>query len=331
MRLFPILIILFLCIACSQDSDTEEVPFSDAEVEILFSPSGFGDSGYNDIILYGIRQSCKKYGFKLTMRRPHSVDKGWELYEEWRRKVSEDHKKLFIFASNEYEQLLRAAPPAQQPNKSILLFEAAEGIEHVAAFRLEMYGAAYYLGRLVANTVSSAAILLPNRADQNLKRCLDGFKEGYLETNGILDFGEYYLADNIGQGYNMPDSAYRMAYVMFQDYSFVFPVAGGSNNGVLRYTREYPRGIYTAGVDGDMSGFSTRVLASLVKRIDWVIEQYIANWLKGETMDGFVSYGLDSDFIEVVIADNYKAFYEPILQGLEEKAIKREQHYVEQY
>lgn len=68
-----------------------------------------------------------------------------------------------------------------------------------------------------------------------------------------------------------------------------------------------------------------------MKRIDWVIEQYIANWLKGETMDGFVSYGLDSDFIEVVIADNYKAFYEPILQGLEEKAIKREQHYVEQY
>lgn len=45
-----------------------------------------------------------------------------------------------------------------------------------------------------------------------------------------------------------------------------------------------------------------------MKRIDWVIEQYIANWLKGETMDGFVSYGLDSDFIEVVIADNYKAF-----------------------
>lgn len=94
MRFFPILIILFLCIACSQDSDTEEVPFSDVEVEILFSPSGFGDSGYNDIILYGIRQSCKKYGFKLTMRRPHSVDKGWELYEDWRRKASEDRNSF---------------------------------------------------------------------------------------------------------------------------------------------------------------------------------------------------------------------------------------------
>lgn len=331
MKLLSILIILFLCTACSQDSGTEELSFSDAEVEILFSPRGFGDSGYNDIILYGIRQSCKKHGFKLTMHRPQSVDKGWEVYEDWRRKANEGHRQLFIFASNEYEQALRASTPVQLLNKSVLLFEAAESIENVAAFRLEMYGAAYYLGQLVANTVSSAAILLSNRTDPNLKRCLDGFKEGYLDVNSALDFGEYYLADNIDEGYNMPDSAYRMAYTMYQEYSFVFPVAGGSNSGVLRYTREHPHNIYTAGVDGDMSDFSTRVLASLVKRMDLAIEQYIANWLKGEVMDGFVGYGFDSDFVKVVIADNYKAFYAPILQGLTEKTIERERNYVEQH
>lgn len=330
MKVVCTLLILFFCAACSDDSTEEVLSTSNYDVDILFSPAGLGDSGYNDIILYGIQQSCKKHGFNLIMHRPKTVEKGWELYEEWKENHSNPHRQLFIFASNHYEPLLRQSEKDYDDQKSVLLFESDGGIEHVATFRLEMYGAAYYIGRLVAHTTSTAALLLANPQDQNIKRCADGFKEGYLEENKDLDFGLFYLADKLNEGYDIPDSAYRKAYTLYESYAFVFPLAGGSNQGVLQYTREYPHGIYTAGVDGNMSAYSTQVLASLIKRLDWAVEDYVDRWIAGEKIEGYTVYGLESGWTDVIVADSYKEFYDPIMAGLTEKAIEKEREYVEQ-
>lgn len=311
MKFIYTLLILFFCVACSDDDTEEILSTSQYDVDILFSPAGLGDSGYNDIILYGIQQSCKEHGFNLIMHRPKTIERGWQLYEEWKEEQSDSHKQLFIFASNHYEPLLRQSTRDFGDNKTVLLFEADSDIENVATFRLEMYGAAYYIGRLVAHTSSSAALLLANPQDQNIKRCADGFKEGYLEENKDLDFSIYYLADKLNEGYDIPDSAYRKAYSLYENYSFVYSLAGRSNQGVLQYTREYPYGAYTAGVDGDMSAYSTQVVASLIKRLDLAIEDYVDRWIAGEKIEGYSLYGLDSGWTDVIVADGYKDTYAP--------------------
>lgn len=320
------LILIILCAACSKDDGIENLSLPSHDVDILFSPSGVGDSGYNDIILYGIQQTCNKHGIRLELHQPISIEEGWECYNEWKQEDNQNMKKLFIFASNDYEDLLRENPPARQPDKDLLLFEADGELENMASFRLNMYGAAYYIGKLAGRIVPSAAVLMANPYDPVINEAEQGFKTGFNSENEN-SYSVFHLTDVPHQGYNQPDNAYYLSYSMFQDYSFVWPLAGGSNRGVFKYTREYPNSIYTAGVDADMSSYSNSVVCSLVKRLDLLMEEYIARWLDGESLTGFTKYGFDSGFVQVNIAADYKEVVDDMTKGLKEEAISEEKAY----
>lgn len=323
------IIALFLCTACTKQGGTEELPSKRYEVDVLFSPSGLGDSGYNDIILYGIQQASVLHGLNLTMHLTDSINLGWTMYQQWLAEGdSEDTLRMFIFAGNDYEAQLRQSPPEAMEGKRVVLFETDTPIPNVYTFGLETYGAAYYIGVMAGEIVYSAGVFAANPVDSNLKHCIDGFRDGYTQGNPMADFAVHYLAEEQGMGYDMVDRAYRMSFELFQHHSFVFPLAGNSNMGVWRNMREYPGRIYSAGIDGDMSRFSHQIIASLVKRLDLAIEELIAAWLYGELANENVRYGLDTEFVEVAVASEYKEFFAPLIEGLEQVAIEKEREYV---
>lgn len=323
------IIALFLCTACTKQGGTEELPSKRYEVDVLFSSSGLGDSGYNDIILYGIQQASVLHGLNLTMHLTDSISLGWTMYQQWLADGdSEDTLRMFIFAGNDYEAQLRQSPPEAMEGKRVVLFETDSHIPNVYTFGLETYGAAYYIGVMAGEIVYSAGVLAANPVDPNLKHCIDGFRDGYTQGNPMADFAVHYLAEEQGMGYDMVDRAYRMSFELFQHHSFVFPLAGNSNMGVWRNMREYPGRIYSAGIDGDMSRFSHQIIASLVKRLDLAIEELIAAWLYGELANENVRYGLDTEFVEVAVASEYKEFFAPLIEGLEQVAIEKEREYV---
>lgn len=323
------IIALFLCTACTEQDGTEELPSKCYEVDVLFSPSGLGDSGYNDIILYGIQQTQMKHGYGLTMHLTDSVEKGWSIYQQWLAEgASEDTLRMFIFAGNDYEALLRQSPPEVMEGSKVVLFETDSLIPNVYTFSLETYGAAYCIGKMASEIAYSAGVLAANPVDPNLKHCIDGFRDGYTQGNPMADFAVHYLAEEQGMGYDMVDRAYQLSYELYQWHSFVFPIAGRSNMGVWRYLREYPGRVYSAGIDGDMSKFSYQIIASLVKRLDLAIEELIAAWLYGELANENVRYGLDTEFVEVAVAGEYKEFFAPLIEGLEQVAIEKEREYV---
>ena len=323
---FILIIIAFLCAACSKSSDTEELPSDELCVDVLFSTSGLGDSGYNDAILYGVQQASKKYGFKLNFHQPNTVEAGWKCYQEWQNDTIDSAKRLFIFASSDYEETLRKNIPSKRKNKDIIFFESGQPIENVASFRLNMYGASYYVGKLAGRIVNSAASLMANPYDGLITESEKGFRDGFTSENEN-SYNVFYLSDAKNEGYNMPDSAYRVSYGMFLDYAFVWPLAGGSNSGVFRYTREYPKSVFTAGVDADMSPYSNCVICSLVKRMDLVLEDYLRSWVKGDRIPEFAVYGLDSNYIQVDIPVNYQESLSEMANGLKEDAIDKEKQY----
>lgn len=323
-----LIIIAFLCVACSNDSDTEELSSDKYNVDILFSTSGLGDSGYNDAILYGIQQASKKYNFKLNFHQPKTVEAGWKCYQEWQNETDDDVKRLFIFASSDYEKKLREHIPAKKENMDVLFFESECPIENIASFRLNMYGASYYVGKLASRFLNSAATLMANPYDALITESEKGFRAGFTSENNN-EYDVFYLANANNEGYNLPDSAYRISYDMFQRYTFVWPLAGGSNSGVFRYTREYTKSIFTAGVDSDMSSFSNCIICSLVKRMDLVLEDYLHNWIKGEKFPEFVVYGLDTDYIQVDISANYQESLSDFANDLKKEAIEKENQYEE--
>lgn len=329
-NLFIGFMVMFLCAACTKQGGTEELPSKRYEVDVLFSPSGLGDSGYNDIILYGIQQTQMKHGYSLTMHLTDSVEKGWSIYQQWLvEEVGDDVERMMIFAGNDYEALLRQSPPEVMEGSKVVLFETDSLIPNVYTFSLETYGAAYCIGKMASEIAYSAAVLAANPEDRNLKHCIDGFRDGYSGGDPMNDIAVCYLAERMGMGYDMADRAYQLSYELYQWHSFVFPIAGRSNMGVWRYLREYPGRVYSAGIDGDMSKFSYQIIASLVKRLDLAIEEFIAAWINdGVLTDENVRYGLDTEFVDVAVSEEYKDFFAPLADGLEQEAIEREREYV---
>ena len=72
-----------------------------------------------------------------------------------------------------------------------------------------------------------------------------------------------YLADD-WTGYVSASLAYRKMSDWAVDYDFIFPVAGGSNAGIYRYSREFEVSPYLAGMDIDQSSLSNRITGSVI-------------------------------------------------------------------
>lgn len=78
-----------------------------------------------------------------------------------------------------------------------------------------------------------------------------------------------------------------------------------------------------------MSAYSNRVVCSLVKRLDLLLEDYIKRWLDGETLAGFTKYGFDSGYVQVTVAADYQEAVDELTEGLQEEAISKEKAYEE--
>ena len=175
-RVVFIVAILFSIVGCSDNDDNNTTPSltSTNVVEVVFSPSGFGDLGYNDIILTGLEESRKRLGFDLIMHVPASVEDGIAIYNKWAQKTAKDERRLFIFASNQYESALRnSSVRPSDANSSVLLYETHKPIDGVYTFRIGMYGAAYLIGAYTALTNKDesdykAAVLAANPFDRNV-------------------------------------------------------------------------------------------------------------------------------------------------------------------
>ena len=319
-RVFFIVAILFSIVGCSDNDENNTTPSltSTNVVEVVFSPSGFGDLGYNDIILTGLEESRKRLGFDVMMHVPASVEDGIAIYNKWAQKTAKDERRLFIFASNQYESALRnSSVRPSDANSSVLLYETHEPINGVYTFRIGMYGAAYLIGAYTALTNKDesdykAAVLAANPFDRNVDGAAQGFRDGFIEAGGA-DATISYISDKDGDGYNMPNEAYALCNRLYESgHTFFFPVAGGSNKAVYQFSRN--QGVYTAGIDGDMSAYSGLMNCSLVKNIGSATNDFIALWLDKKEIPQHQDFLWDSGYVNVIYCHDWK---ETDAQGIE--------------
>lgn len=316
-RLFLLAMATLSLLGCS-DNDGEDDAVATNVVEVVFSPSGFGDLGYNDIILTGLEEARKRLGFEVVMHVPASIDDGMAIYNQWARKSAPGERRLFIFATNQYESALRQSDVhPSDANNTVLLYETRKPIDGVYTFRIGMYGAAYLIGAYTALTQkdeadSKAAVIAANPSDHNVDGAAQGFRDGFLEAGGA-DATISYISDKEGDGYNMPDEAYALCNRLYESgHTFFFPVAGGSNKAVYQFSRK--QGVYTAGIDGDMSAYSGLMNCSLVKNIGSATNDFIAMWLAHKEIPKHQDFLWDSGYVSVIYCHDWK---EADAQGIE--------------
>lgn len=286
---------------------------------------------YNDCILSGVQQFKKeKPEIDLFLYSPGTVEEAEKIFSDWLKRPGSNIPVLFTLASSDYEPMAEKylREYSLTPNKSLLLFETRKQFadEKIHTFQISMFGASYLAGALaaeIANNGKDPLIVLANPTDGPISVA----KEGFLKGLG-RDCDIEYLADD-WTGYVASALTYRRMSDWSQNYSFIFPVAGGSNAGIYRYSREFDDAPMLAGMDIDQSGLSNKIAGSVIKRIDTLIYEYLTQWAISGTMPPSQLYGLDSGYSDWLLAPQYRDRFEEIVRENRLAAIKEEIRYHE--
>lgn len=323
------LLLLYCFSIGSCNDDSTDVKTSDIEkhITVIFSLSGIGDLGYNDLILKGILTAQKDNDIDLHLLFPLSTAEAEEYISDWvDYGVSDDRKSLLILASSDYEELTQKYISEEViESRDVLLFESKNKELNASKLFISMYGTSYLAGAIAPIFGNNAAVVTANDFDSTINDAAQGFCDGFMSCGGVEYIRES-LSDS-WDGYSMSTESYVLASELFKQVSFIFPLAGGSNLGVYRYTRDFPEGIYTSGMDVDQSGYSTQVAFSLVKHIDVLLEDYIDIWLSDTSLPRDKVYGIESGYIELILSPTYSELCADRYDTYIKQAILKEQEY----
>ncbi|MBD5285061.1 MAG: BMP family ABC transporter substrate-binding protein [Bacteroides sp.] len=324
--------------ACSSEEDEPTQASQDPtpQIIVMYGPGGLGDQGYMDCILTGVQNFKRSYHSDIDMYQysPSTMEDAERLVNDWISLPPSNIPALFVVASSDYETLITDAL-SEHPlteNKRMLMFESDIRLDlPITIFQMSMYGASYLAGVTAAEYVKSlggdtgrkdALILLAHPHDPTIAKSGAGFQAGFdsagLDANAFTE----YLADDWA-GYASAQIAYQKMSKWTKSYSFVFPVAGGSNQGIFRFTREYPDSPLTAGMDVDQSGLSRNITGSVIKRIDKVVFDFMETWLTTGELPESTVFGLESGYVDWVLSPQYKQ-YQPIVDAARQEAIRKE-------
>ena len=299
------LLIITICTACClsscSNSEDKAVASVDGHLTIITSVGGLGDMGYNDKIMSGIMNFYEGHdAVSMSLIRPNEIGEANQALQEWKAETKDKGKSLLVLASSEYETLVATNNLNLSENQQVLLFESKNPNlpEGVNTFCINRYGASYLAG-CMAKEHKDATVIAAMPGDPILEESIDGFTNGYQAySNNQVEV--IYLSDS-ETGFALADSAYRVASGIHN--AFIFPLAGGSNSGIYKYSRETDFYLpLIVGMDTDCSMYSDRIPFSMVVHIDKLVEQYLNDWLDDVPMEKTRTFGLESGMIDIVMS-----------------------------
>lgn len=295
--------LLLFSLVLSVNTSCSDEPASDADTRlrltVVTSISELGDMGYNDNMMSGIMRFYEHHDVNMSLIRPNSLDEVQQAIQNWQESTKEGPRSLLLLADNAYEPVLENSSLALAPQQQVLLVESKNTRlpEGVCTFNINRYGISYLAG-CMARKHQEACVIAAMPDNPILEEAVKGYTDGY-QTDNDKKVKVIYLADDTS-GFNMPDSAYRVTGTI--DNAFIFPLAGGSNNGIYKYSRETPFYMsLVAGMDADCSLFSSRIPFSVVIYIDRLLENYLVAWYEGQEFEPFRTYGMDSGMADIIM------------------------------
>lgn len=324
--------LLFVAVSLLSCSKEDE-PVPDAampQIVFLFSPGGLGDMSYNDCILEGVQRfKSENLGIDIYIYSPDSLEEAERIFSDWLVRPGGEVPTLFVLASSDYEPIAEEYLDGYDlsANKSILLFESRKQYadERIHTFQISTFGASFLAGGTAALCTGGgkALVVLANDSDRPIAIARDGFVEGF---GGECDVE--YLADD-WSGYVQASLTYQKMSTWSKEYGFIFPVAGGSNAGIYRYSREYEDSPFLAGMDTDQSGLSNRITGSVIKHIDRLVYEYLTEWTQTGFMPETRLYGLESGYADWQLSPLFESEYNDAVSALRQQAINKEKEYYE--
>lgn len=309
MRTFKYLTAALFATACSVaftacgDDGTFTEQAVEAQITVVTSISGPGDNGYNDQILAGVMEVANSRDVEVSLVHPTTMDEAKSVIDTWKQTAAAE-PKLLVLAGSDYEDLARTDGTGLDGNHTVLLFESyGENMpQGVKTFRISRYGVGYLAG-CMAKGSGKATIVMAMKDNSTITDAANGFADGYNahSNGGELDIN--YLSETVS-GYAMPDSAYHLASDI--ETGFVFPLAGGSNSGIYKYTREAALSeMLVAGMDVDCAAYSKRVPFSVIIDIKDAASRYLNDWIDGKELADKATFTLADGMADIQMSDTF--------------------------
>lgn len=322
----PVLALAGSFSSCSEEKDEPQEPTVTPQIIFLFSPGGLGDMSYNDCILEGVQRFRKDNPeVDIFMYSPKKFEESERIFHDWLQRPESDIPVLFVFASSDYDDLVARATSGVSltANKKILVFESRREFgEGISSFQISMYGASFLAGATAASLCEEggkdALVVLANSTDSPIALAADGFMAGYGRSCDTE-----YLSDD-WKGYVSASLAYQKMSGWASEYSFIFPVAGGSNSGIYRYSREFGECPFLAGMDVDQSSLSDRIAGCVIKHIDRLVYEYLDGWRQSGKLPESKVYGLESGFVDWQLSPAFRGQFESPVESRRAEAVECE-------
>lgn len=286
------IIIAILCLAaltcsCSKPESVQDPAFG-KQIRVMFSPGGIGDMGYNDLILAGFQKlRMNRSDISMVFHMPDSLPQAQDIFTDWLDGQGDGKDELFVLASSDYEDMLKEVLEAREragsghdPAREILLMESSNPDSlPVYTLRISTYGASYLAGISAASKYGDkpALVMAANPYDKPVLSAVDGFTDGWTSAGGSQI--DTVCMANDWTGFIMYEEAYSRMDEWSKKYGFIFPVAGGTNNGIYKYLRENPSQMKTAGMDVDQSYLCADIMGSVLKHIDRLVYDTVSEWI----------------------------------------------------
>ncbi len=327
-----IIISFFLILFTGCRKEEFDLKHSNARVEVVLSPEGVGDQGYNDKILRGLQQAAGKYGFTLALHIPEAKEQGIQIYADWLDTPLDDdcERSLFVFSGSEYEYLLEDLTLPDDIRKDVLMFETEREVDGIYTFFVGCYAASYLAGATSVfdneGEEQKALVIATNPHDRQVRRAVDGYRDGYLAAGGN-GCDVHYLSEEPNGGYRMQDEAYRFCLENDGNYMYYFSAAGASNKGVYRFSREHPN--LAVGMDSDMGFFSSMITMSVVKLMDKVVVDVLGDLLNNREIPYHQGFTYSSGYEELVYSAEFTEDWFLDISDIRKRIVEIEQSYEE--
>ena len=321
--------------SCSEKIDDQVTFKYDTEVIAVFTPNGIGDQTNAGLIYTGIVRTADLLGISFRPIFPTTYEDGAKTIVKLASGNQKGVKRLIISTDSEYSNYLynAACDGLIMDSDSTKLLVLDGDFRHPDVYTAHvpfyglMYEAGYVAGKM--SDVNNVRIYLANDTYRYMREGRDGFIDGFSRNNknhvDVVDFS--LINDSDTEGFLKRTSAYLYSAPECSGaYDMVLPICGETIMGFLRYNREYPGSFYTIGIDSDMSIYSSDVPFSCVEHLDRILSECVSDWADN-SLKHYRVFGLEDDWVELVIAKNYKSLLEPIAQEIHEQAIKMESVY----
>lgn len=303
--------------SCDKETGSSE---SKKEVVVVFLPNALGDGSYFDSILKGVMQFLeKKDNYESRIIVPATLEEGEQSFKSF---LPDRKERIILLAGSDYQSVVDKYP-SELASKTceVVLLESKKETPLLKTCYLSLYGASYLSGAILSDHFENLAVITANQYETSVNDGMKGVVAGFSEhMHSGAEVENFFLSESKSGGFSNSAEAYILADSLYKDYDVIFPLIGSSKSGVYKSAREnIINSKWMVGMDVDDSGNGILVPCSVIKRMDLLMESILNQWEEGKDIDHHSVYGLDSDYIDLIVDDDFSANKDKYKQEAVEK------------